>query len=244
MHVFVGDDVEGDVLRFEPLDEVHVGAQLPEPGVGRADVDQRAETRGVTDARPVVVDVVHRVAVLGVAVEIAFLRRHHVEAVGEQLVPGLDPAARVAVRHVAGRGDEEGERRGGAIAQITALTEFTPIIAFTEFTRRAHDEGDVVLLVPGRDPGGVEAARRAGGDFQFEIGVPFAVVQRVIEEVDGGVLIRRMAKIKLVASPGGAAHGANREVDQLAVGAVGRDVDDLVRLDRAGEVPGGADVGA
>ena len=67
----------------------------------------------------------------------------------------------------------------------------------------AHDEADVVFLVPGRDAGGVEAARRAGGDFQFEVDVPFAVVERVIEEVDGGVLIRRVAEIQLLASPGG-----------------------------------------
>ena len=115
MHVFVGDDVEGNSLRFEPFDEVHVGAELPEPGVGRADVDERAETRGVTDARPVVVVVVHGVAVLRVAVEVAVLRRDRGEAVGVQLGPGLDGAPGVAVCHVAGRGDEEGERRGGAI---------------------------------------------------------------------------------------------------------------------------------
>ena len=226
MHVLVGDHVEGDALRFEPLNQVHVGAQLPEPVVGRANVDQRPQPRRVTDPRPVVVVVIHRVAVLGVAIEVALLRSDDRKVIGKQFVPEFDPPARVAIGHVAGGGDQQRQRRSGPVA------------------RRPHDERDVVFLISGCQACGVEAAGRVGGDFQFEVGVPLAVVERVVEEVDRGVLFRRVIEVQLSSGPVGAAYGANRQIDQPAVSAVGRDVDDVVCLHRAREIPGGADVRA
>ena len=62
--------------------------------------------------------------------------------------------------------------------------------------------------------------------------------------MDGGVLIRRVVEVQLISGPVGAAHGANRQIDQPAVCAIGRDVDNVVRAHLAGEVPGGANVGA
>ena len=110
--------------------------------------------------------------------------------------------------------------------------------------RRPHDEGDVVFLVVGPEPGGVEAAWRVGGDFQFEVGVPLAVVERIVDEVDGGVLFGRVAKTQFVTGPVGTTHGTDREVDQPAVGAIGGDVDDVVRVECLGKVPSSADVGS
>ena len=62
--------------------------------------------------------------------------------------------------------------------------------------------------------------------------------------MDGRVLIRRVVEVQLISGPVGAAYGADRQIDQPAMSAVGGDVDDVVGLHRAREIPGGANIGA
>ena len=102
----------------------------------------------------------------------------------------------------------------------------------------------MVFLVAARELRRVEAAARAFRHLELEVALPPAVVERVFQEVDGGVLLGGVAEVHLLAGPARAAHRPDRQVDELPVDAVRGDVDDVVAVDPAGEVQRHAQRGA
>ncbi len=237
--VVVGQVVDLDALLLQPVDLVEVGrearrrAERPVAEL-RAHVEDRAQHRAVADARTVLVDVVRAVQrVLGdVAIGIAGQRRVGVRLGGGvarvgALAPGVAPdVGEVRVRHVGHGRHQHGDPRPGRPA------------------RRTDGERQVVLVVAGLEPGGVDAARQVGRDRQLEVGLPAGVLEIVAMEVDGAVLAGSLAPIGLVAREVVAGDGAGRHVRRRAVAVVAGDVGDAVGRHVEAEVPCADEVGA
>ena len=79
----------------------------------------------------------------------------------------------------------------------------------------------------------------SGGTVQVEIGVPAAIVEIAVVELDGGVILRGVAPAHFPAGPAGADHGAVGKVDEVAVAGLRAGVGDGLGWDADGEVPGG-----
>ena len=110
--------------------------------------------------------------------------------------------------------------------------------------RRADDEGQVLLVVAGRQPGGIDAARQVVRDGELECDGPAGVLEVVAMEVDRGVLLRRLAPVGPAAAEVVSGDAARRQVDETAVAGVAGGVPDVVRRDVEPEVPGTDEVAA
>ena len=130
------------------------------------------------------------------------------------------PARDVRVDDVGERGDEDAGRR------------------LRPASRRAHEERDHVLDTAARQPRGVDAAPEVGGHLEGEVRLPAAVVEVVVVEVDGGVVLRRVAPAHLLASPARALHSPRGDVHQLSMQTVRPHVHDALARGLAGEIPG------
>ncbi len=73
---------------------------------------------------------------------------------------------------------------------------------------------------------GVGAALQVRRDGPGEIGVPAAIVEIAGVELDGGVILRRVAPAHFLAGPAGADHGAVGKVDEVAVAGLRAGVSD------------------
>ena len=235
VQVLVGDDVVLEALRLQPLGQVRVGVELPERGLAaadpfqhlRAEVQDRAEPRGVADAAAVDVTVVERGTVFPVLAALHVLLVQHHEPAGKNLRrTHVGGHVGVGVGHVARGGQQEADLRGRRAA------------------RRTHGKGDVFLtatLAP--EPRGIDAALQPLRAGEGEIDLPARVVDVVLVEVDRAVLLRRVLPVHLAAVPAPAGDGAGRQVDQAAVQSVGGEIGRPRRLDALGEVPGADDGG-
>ena len=103
---------------------------------------------------------------------------------------------------------------------------------------RPHEERNDVAVRAAAQLHAVDAALQVLRHREAEVVGPAAVVQVVVVEMDRAVVMRRALPVALGAGPGRALHRARRQVDQLAVQAVGAGVLDLHRLHAAGEIPG------
>ncbi len=90
--------------------------------------------------------------------------------------------------------------------------------------------------------GGIDAAAQALGHAEREVGQPAAVVDVVVVEMDGAILLRRQSPVHLCAVPVPALHGAGRQVDDLAVVPAGREIADARGRRVLREVPDRGDV--
>ena len=225
VQVLVRDHVVAVAHLLQPVEEIEVRRQVAHPRAARVDVGEKAraevqdrpEPRGVGDPAPVVVKVVRREPVL-----LMLVARPRARA------PGADPRAILVVRDVAGdvRVDDVGER-GHEHADVSR-----PLAP-----RRPNEERDHVLDVARLEPHGVDAAPEPLRHRVGEVRRPAAVVQVVVVEVDGAVLLRRVAPAHLAPRPVGPHHGARREVHQLAVEPVRSHVDRAGARRVPGEVP-------
>ena len=181
--------------------------------------DQRPEVRGVGHARAVAVMIVGRETVIPVVVGIV-----------RTGFPVGDPLAERLVEHAAREVgiDLIGEGRREVADLGLRLADLGP-----------HEEGDDVAVRTAAQLHAVDAAPHVLRDGEAEIVGPAAIVQVVVVEMDGGVMMRRGLPVALRAGPRRALHGPRRQVDQLSVQAVGAGVLDLHRIAAAGEVPGG-----
>ncbi len=143
--------------------------------------------------------------------------------VGDALAEGLvvEAAREIAV-------DLVGEGRGDVADLGLRLADL-----------RAHEEGDDVAVRPAAQLHAVDAASHVLGHGEAEIVGPAAIVQVVVVEMDGGVVMRCGLPVALLAGPGGALHGAGRQVHQPAVQAVRAGILDLHAVHAPREVPGG-----
>ncbi len=66
------------------------------------------------------------------------------------------------------------------------------------------------------DADGVDSRRKVVGNHEREIGLPAEVVDVVLVEVDGGIVLGGVAPAHLAAVPGRAGHRPRRQVDQPA----------------------------
>ena len=143
---------------------------------------------------------------------------------------GLDVVVIVGVGHVGGGRCQEGELR--------------PTLLPLGAAWRSHEEGDVVFLgavlgVARPDVRRIGAGAQIVRHGQLEIHLPAGVVEVVLVEVDGTIVLRPPPPAMLLAGPIEALHGPRREVVERAVEAVGPGVDDARGLHLAREVPGG-----
>ena len=83
----------------------------------------------------------------------------------------------------------------------TGLAETEAETRLRRALRRPDDEGDDVACLAGGDAGRVDAALHALRRRKREIGLPAAVVDVVVVEVDGAVFGRPVAPAHLLAGP-------------------------------------------
>ena len=204
---------------------MRVGREMPQPRAARVVVgdvagphrQQRPAQARIADAAAVRVLVVGRGGVFRVLVS--------VPRIGAP--PGL--ARLKALRRVAapvvaidlvgeGRGQKHDRRRCRA------------------FRRQDVDRHDVLRLAAAQ-PHAVNAGRHSLGDVHGEIGVPAAIVEIVLVEMDRGVVARRMAPVGLHAGPPRPAHRPRRQVAQRAVQPVRAAVDYPVARNLRAEIP-------
>ena len=225
MQVLVGDHVVVDALAVQPVEQMGVGVVLVEGGavaaqpgvVAAGEVQDRAQAAGVGDAGAVGVAVVEGAAEFGVVVHVEVGMAEREEAVHQRLGTARgDVLAVVGIGDIgAGRG-EKGDFRAASRGGMA---------------RRADEERQVVLAgrllvaCPGADMQGVGAALEVVGYVEGDRGLPAGVVEVVVVEVDGAVLLGPPCPVVLLAGPVPALHGAGRQVDQQAVAAGRADVD-------------------
>ena len=225
VQVLVGDHVEGQPLRVQPGEQVAVRRVVPQPrslGVvegqeARPHGQHRPQPRGEGDAAVVAMAVVGGPAIDRVVVRVGCgapgghagaERRVHV-------------AARVVGIGLVGEGrGQDGDRR------------------VRPRPRRQHVERQPVLAALAGQVQRVGAARQVRRHLQAGVGLPPAIVDVVVVEVDRGVVGRRMAPAGLAPAPVRADHAAGRQVHRLAVAGLRAGVGDARAADALREVPG------
>ena len=85
----------------------------------------------------------------------------------------------------------------------------------------------------------VGAAWHVRRDGPGEIGIPAAIVEIAVVELDRGVVLRGMAPAHFLPGPAGADHGAVGKVDEVAVAGLRAGVGDDLGRDADREIPGG-----
>ena len=225
MQIVVGDDVVGDAHAVEPAGEVRIGRQVAQARARRVvegeivgpPAQHRPQVRRVGHARAVAVEIVGREAVILVVVGIVGGGLPVGDPFAERLVE--DAPREIGV-------DLIGEGRGDVADLAARLADL-----------RAHEEGDDIAMRPAAQLDAVDAASHVLGNREAEIVGPAAIVQVVVVEMDGGVLMRRCLPVALLAGPRRALHGAGRQVHQPAVQPVRPAILDLHGGHAAGEVP-------
>jgi hypothetical protein len=220
VQIVVGDDVVRLPVTLQPVEQAEIEEQVPQPA-GRPDVDDRPPAGDVAHAGAVGVRVVRRAAQLGVVHQQQVRGVHDGQRADEQLGRSR-PHARPVVRvgKIGGGGGQERRRRARAAA------------------RRAHVEDHPELgAAVGLEAERVHAAARVGRDGQGEAGPPAGVVEVVVVEVDGPVLLRRPAPVHLAAVPVVACDGALGRVHGAAVPVIGRAIGHAVGGNVGGEIP-------
>ncbi len=186
VEVLVGRDIEGEALPVEPVDEVHLGAEMPAraaPVGGElgAQVEHRLQAGDRAAIAAVGVRIVGRGAELRTeAGREGILAREHHRMVARQipLDEVLHMKALVGVGHVGEGGEQEEDIRARCAGP------------------RPHEERDVVLFVlRAPEPRSVDAARQVAGHLVHEVCLPARIVDIVVMEVDRRVMlgIRREA---------------------------------------------------
>ena len=233
VEVLVGHHVVAVPPFLQPVEKVGVGRIVAKAGAPLvhvaqergAKVQDRPEARRVADPAPVPVEVVGREPVLAVIVrgQLARPPRPRPRAV---LVVGEPPRV-IPVHGVGERRHEHADRRPRARGAGS----------------RTHEEGNHVLVLPAAKPRRIRAAREVARDREREVGIPAAVVEVVVVEVDGPVLPGGVAPAVLLAGPARALHRSGGEVDELAVPSVRPAIDHPLARDLGGEFPVGDDRG-
>ncbi len=101
------------------------------------------------------------------------------------------------------------------------------------------DEGQPVLVDTGLDMKRVDAGGKAVRHVPCERRLPTAVVEIVVMEMDGAILLGRVLPVHHRSGPARTGHGAGGQVDDLAMKPVRTGVDDARGLDLPREVPRG-----
>ena len=232
VEVFVGDDVEGDAFGFEPGEQMRVGGIVPQARAVRVVEGEEARThredgapaRRDADAAVVGVAVVGGAAVDRIVVGVV---GRGAPGRGPRLVGGVGVAARVIGIGLIGKGrGQESDRCERAIAV------------------RQHVEGQPILPRLAGEMERVGAALQLVRDGPGEIGIPAAIVEIAIVELDGGVVLRGVAPAHFSTGPAGANHGACRKVDELAVAGLRAGIGDDLRRNADREIPGRDEPGA
>ena len=124
------------------------------------------------------------------------------------------------------------------IVDIAALVVSVDLIGERggdKYQRRSHDTGrwqnverHDVLLAAAAQPHAIDARRHALGDGHLEIGIPAAIIEVVLVEMDRGVMPWPMPPGCLFASPARAAYRPRRQIAQGAMQRVRPAVEDAV----------------
>ena len=227
IQIMVGDDVEGDALHRQPIGQVRIGREMPQPRAAVIDIgdvagphrEERPAHARIADAAAIGMLVIGRAGIFGVIVGIPRIGAPIGLTVAERVVEIA--ALMIAVDLIGEGGSEKGDRRCGAPP------------------RRQDIERHDVLQFAAAEPHAIDAARHALGDLDREIGLPFAIVEIVLMEMDRRIMARHVPPTRLVAGPVGAAHGAGGQMSQPAVEAVRTPVDDPIGRDPRAEIPPG-----
>src|SRR6516165_3968204 len=133
------------------------------------------------------------------------------------------------------------------IVDIAALVVSVDLIGECggdKYQRRSHDTGrwqnverHDVLLAAAAQPHAIDARRHALGDGHLEIGIPAAIVEVVLVEMDRGVMPWPMPPGCLFASPARAAYRPRRQIAQGAMQRVRPAVEDAVACYFLAEIP-------
>src|SRR5690606_8961981 len=107
--------------------------------------------------------------------------------------------------------------------------------------RGLHDNGRHVLVAAARKLDAVDAAAQVLGQRDAGRRLPSGIADVVVVQVDGAVLVGRVAPVVFVAGPVVPGHGAGRQVDRAAMAAVAGNVLDTQVGHGAAEIPGQRD---
>ena len=229
VQVLVGEHVVGEALLLEPVDHVQVEGVAPRASrhpvpVGGPHRDDGPSGGRVGDPAAVGVQVVDGAAVLAVLAQELVQRVQGDGDVGEPAEVGAPAAGQqplVGVGQVGGGRGQEGDV-GVALPR-----------------RRGDEERHVVVLSGPAETGGVVAGAPPVADLDLEIGLPPAVVEVVVVEVDGAVLLGGVVAPEGGGVPPVAGEAPHRMVAERAVEAAGAHVGDGGAAGRGGgEVPG------
>src|SRR5258708_7954445 len=81
---------------------------------------------------------------------------------------------------------------------------------------RPDEERDVIFMIALPQSRRVDAAARISGDLPDEIGLPARVLNVIVMEMDGAVLLRRVREVYFLAVPVVTGDGAHGHVDRPA----------------------------
>jgi hypothetical protein len=242
VQILVGDHIEGKSFVLEPVGQVRVGIELPQPRAGAADpgavfgahVEDRPQARGVADAAAVGVQVVKRGAVLDVLMPEQIRGLKYQKAADDHLRRfGVQMLLMIGVRYVGRRRREEGKLRS--------------TLAPCRAARRTDKERDVVLagavlrlaIRPlDHQVGGIDSALHVRGHGEGKVASPSRIVEVVVVEMDRAVVFELSPPALLLAGPVPALHGAGGQVGHVAVQTEGAGVERPRGRDLAREVKG------
>ena len=221
----IGHDVVFDPLHVEPVGQVEIRAQVtrrvlqPAAVVG-TQVRHRTPEAGGHHRRAVAVHVIERAAPLRMACEqavvLAELDGVLADAVRMEVEAVRHPLVRVG--GVRQRGQDHREPRRPARAG-------------------RHHERHMVHERPRAQLDGVDPARERGRQRQAHRRGPARVVEVVVVEVHGPVLLGRDGEVRRGADPSRAGHGSRGTVDQTGVAGARSAVGRAVAGDAVAEIP-------
>src|SRR5262245_55010127 len=243
VQILIGDEIVIDASVIEPIEEMGVGIVLiksrtmaAEPGmILRREVEIGTQPRGIAHARAVGMGIVERGAELGMIIHVEIGMAELQEPAHLPLgAPRRDVLGMICVSEIGcGRGKHQDL---GAVLTPPAVARWT------------YEEGDIILarrlavILAALYMERIGPALEIGRNGNVDRSLPAGVIDVIVVEMDGAIVLRLPRPAMLLASPVPAFHAARRKMRKTAMVARWTDVDCSGRADLLREIPTSDDV--